>query len=343
MRIHNLTPLLSILFSQFARSQYCYYPGANAQAQGHRPCDAHAVTSLCCPIGWACFSNKLCVVTDANAVNHTAAAGTSIRGTCTDPRWNSTVCGDFCLSECHCTSNKTAKLMITDEPVNDNDGSLVPCGNNVFACSPEARNGLANCAVGKGVFSLTQGTLQTIIGQVGTSSTATPSVTVSSAAATTTRSSTSTSHASSSPTPSTAPARHKSKVGVIVGPTVAVVAIICIVVGALLWCYPKNKRTITATNADNTNPAAPFNYGAGDDRTFASEVSTLAPYPHPYSPSSSPPPQQNRSQTHVFGHLGVQEDDPYHQAFKSPPQVYSPPPPVYNVPRRGVGEGEGVL
>src|ERR1700712_5626528 len=99
MRIRNLTPHISILFSGFACSQFCYYPGGITSAQGHRPCDEHAFTSLCCPIGWACFSNKLCVVTDANAVNHTAAAGDTIRGTCADPQWNTAVCGDFCLSE----------------------------------------------------------------------------------------------------------------------------------------------------------------------------------------------------------------------------------------------------
>jgi hypothetical protein len=100
MRIRNLTPLAAISFSQAASGQFCYFPGANAQAFDHRPCDAYAVTSLCCPMGWTCFSNKLCVVTDASAVNQTTAVGTAIRGTCTDPQWNSTVCGNFCLSEC---------------------------------------------------------------------------------------------------------------------------------------------------------------------------------------------------------------------------------------------------
>jgi hypothetical protein len=98
MKISIRCFLLSTLLSRSVLTQFCYYPGENAQAPDHRPCDQYAQTSLCCPIGWTCFSNKICVVTDASAINNTEPVGRTIRGTCTDPTWNETVCGDFCLS-----------------------------------------------------------------------------------------------------------------------------------------------------------------------------------------------------------------------------------------------------
>jgi hypothetical protein len=345
MRIRTFTPLFTFVFLQSAQSQ-CYYPGANAVAPNHYPCDGYAVTSLCCPTGWACFSNKLCVVTDANAVNRTVATGTTIRGTCTNPRWNSTVCGDFCLSELQPSVRRLLRTTpgrrltiasIADEPVNDNDGTLVPCGNNVFACKPEAENGLANCAAGKNVFSLTQGSLQTVIGQSTIGSTFTASVPVSSTASTTTRPPTSNSDASSSSTSTSAPAEHKSKskAGKIAGSVIGGLAFISIVIGLCLWCFPKRvRRTAATTNVPLSNHTSPYyNNGNGDANTFASETSTLAPFPHPYSPPASPPPQMSRSQVQVFGQLGVREDDPYQKALT--------PPQGYNVPRRAVREMSG--
>jgi hypothetical protein len=77
---------------------YCYYPGSNSgTAQNDRACDPHAETSMCCPVGWTCMSNKICEVTDGTLA--LAAVGSIRRGTCTDPAWNETVCGDFCTSE----------------------------------------------------------------------------------------------------------------------------------------------------------------------------------------------------------------------------------------------------
>ncbi|TID25835.1 hypothetical protein E6O75_ATG03698 [Venturia nashicola] len=52
-----------------------------------------------------------------------------------------------------------------NNPVKDNDGTFIPCGDNVFACEPDAKNGIANCAAGKSLFSLVQGSLQTVVGE----------------------------------------------------------------------------------------------------------------------------------------------------------------------------------
>jgi hypothetical protein len=76
----------------------CYYPGGT-WAKDQFPCNGHAYTTLCCPTGWTCFSNNLCIATDPSVVSSDLPLGTSIRGTCTNPLWNSTACGDFCLSK----------------------------------------------------------------------------------------------------------------------------------------------------------------------------------------------------------------------------------------------------
>jgi hypothetical protein len=93
------------LFYTYAEAQ-CYFPGG-ALASQQSPCDPYAYTTLCCPFGWTCFSNNLCIVTDLGAVNGDFPIGTAIRGTCTNPLWNNSECGDFCLSmylKCDCPS-----------------------------------------------------------------------------------------------------------------------------------------------------------------------------------------------------------------------------------------------
>ena len=86
----------SRLFAQ-VRAQWCYYPGGEDRALQQIPCDPYAYTTLCCPLGWTCFSNNLCVVTDETAVGSAYPVGTALRGTCTNPSWNDTACGGFCL------------------------------------------------------------------------------------------------------------------------------------------------------------------------------------------------------------------------------------------------------
>jgi hypothetical protein len=86
----------SKLFAQ-VHAQWCYFPGGEDKALQQYPCDPYAYTTLCCPLGWTCFSNNLCVVTDETAVGSAFPVGTALRGTCTNPYWDDTVCGDFCL------------------------------------------------------------------------------------------------------------------------------------------------------------------------------------------------------------------------------------------------------
>ena len=76
----------------------CYSP-AGTEAAGFFPCDPTAYITACCPMGWTCFSNSLCIVTDPHISNDSLALGTTIRAACTNPKWNNAVCGGFCLGE----------------------------------------------------------------------------------------------------------------------------------------------------------------------------------------------------------------------------------------------------
>jgi len=99
LRSRSLVVSLAITASYLALAKaQCYYPGG-AWASDQFPCNKYAYTTLCCPTGWTCFSNNLCIATDPSVVSSSLPLGTAIRGTCTNPLWDNTVCGDFCLSK----------------------------------------------------------------------------------------------------------------------------------------------------------------------------------------------------------------------------------------------------
>jgi hypothetical protein len=91
---------IPFLDNQFVQA-HCYYPGGNI-ASDQKACDPGASTSLCCPAGWVCFSNNLCVVTVQSAAEGNFPLGTALRGTCTSTSWDNSICGAFCLGTCLC-------------------------------------------------------------------------------------------------------------------------------------------------------------------------------------------------------------------------------------------------
>ncbi|KAF1808584.1 hypothetical protein P152DRAFT_213861 [Eremomyces bilateralis CBS 781.70] len=139
--------ILSILFNQVNADGECYFPGG-AWARDYLPCDPYAPTTACCPTGYTCFSNQLCVATHPDVINSTSPVGTSLRPGCTNPAWDELICGDFCLNN----------------PRDDNLGDIAACGSNTFCCGADVRNGNCNCREGKGVFSVPSGDPVTIIG-----------------------------------------------------------------------------------------------------------------------------------------------------------------------------------
>lgn len=76
----------------------CYYPTGNL-ASGFYPCDPTAYITMCCPEGYTCYSNSLCVATLPDGLYPDLVQGTALRGACTNPLWNDVICGDECLGE----------------------------------------------------------------------------------------------------------------------------------------------------------------------------------------------------------------------------------------------------
>jgi hypothetical protein len=90
---------LSLLFSHVALAAYdapCYNP-AGQLAIGYYPCDPTAYITNCCPQGYTCYSNSLCVVTNGSPSFPNLTVGTAVRGACTNPKWANAICGDYCL------------------------------------------------------------------------------------------------------------------------------------------------------------------------------------------------------------------------------------------------------
>ena len=92
--------------------------------------------------------------------------------------------------------------IISDDPVNDNDGSVISCGNQNWCCQPGAAAGTCNCASGDGTFSLQDGLAQTIIGIQGLGNTNTDVIPISSASTPPTTASSSAMTTSSTPSQS---------------------------------------------------------------------------------------------------------------------------------------------
>lgn len=100
-KVSSVLLLLLKVMSRTASAQpplgSCYYP--NGQwASNQYPCYSYRYISFCCPSGWSCYSNQLCVVTDPDTANSSYPIGTTAQGTCTNPQKDTGSCGGFCSS-----------------------------------------------------------------------------------------------------------------------------------------------------------------------------------------------------------------------------------------------------
>lgn len=66
---------------------------------------------------------------------------------------------------------RPADSVVIDDPVSDNSGRLVSCGDNKWCCGPAAQAGICNCNSGSNTFSVQSGKAQTIIGSFGSAQT----------------------------------------------------------------------------------------------------------------------------------------------------------------------------
>ena len=71
----------------------------------------------------------------------------------------------------------------TDDPVNNNDGTVLSCGNHKWCCQPSAAAKTCDCGTGDGTFSIQAGVAHTIIGVTGLAFTSTDAIPISSASA----------------------------------------------------------------------------------------------------------------------------------------------------------------
>jgi len=139
----------------------CYTPTGSV-AEHYMPCDETGYIRSCCPSGWTCFSNNICVVTDPRSANSTDPLGSTVRTACTDPSWNNDTCGDFCLP--------------------DILGSLTSCGNDTYCCNSTIASGKCNCSTLAGAFHLPSGTVQIALAFTDAPTAAPPITTTSSTA-----------------------------------------------------------------------------------------------------------------------------------------------------------------
>ncbi|KAK1779671.1 hypothetical protein QBC45DRAFT_130264 [Copromyces sp. CBS 386.78] len=148
----------------------CYFPGGEF-APGYFACQAfNAPVSSCCPAGWTCFSNALCIATTESNSFPNLTLGAVERGACTNPQWNNNICGSACLD------GKNRK------------GELAACGNDRFCCAADFNEGKCDCSSKDdrvGPFIISAGLAQTIIQVSDTTFTGSPSLSIASTRAST--------------------------------------------------------------------------------------------------------------------------------------------------------------
>lgn len=81
----------------------CYFANGDL-AVGYHTCDVQSPVSSCCPSGYTCSGDALCILTaQPPALEQPGLApGTVSRGACTEPLWNGSSCGGNCLGEKTC-------------------------------------------------------------------------------------------------------------------------------------------------------------------------------------------------------------------------------------------------
>jgi len=124
--------LMAGLFALTVSSQDApCYDTARTNVPGFYPCDRDAFISQCCPKGYACFTSGICLAARTVSMPEDLVGAVSLAA-CTNPQWNTAVCGDRCLN--------------IDVPEGENRLSLVACGANQYCCGSDFARGTCNCS-----------------------------------------------------------------------------------------------------------------------------------------------------------------------------------------------------
>ncbi|KAI7775021.1 hypothetical protein LA080_007447 [Diaporthe eres] len=108
----------------------CYFANGDL-AEGYYACDVNSPVSYCCPPGYTCSSNELCILTTRSSLEQPDSAPSTVsRGACTEPRWNGNSCGGNCLDSEDATGGAGC------HPVGDGGGERDCCagGNAPGGC-----------------------------------------------------------------------------------------------------------------------------------------------------------------------------------------------------------------
>jgi hypothetical protein len=220
----------------------CYYPGLQDGlgdvAEDYFPCDDTQYEAQCCPKGYTCFSNLLCMITDPRGANSSAPVGTVKRASCTNARWQNTICGNFCLGTFSMVIEVGKYQLMPNVDAANKFGAMSACGNDTYCCSADEVAGTCSCATGKGTISIPQGTVQNVISLAAPYQTST---TTPQSSKTPTSSSTGTS-TTTPPQPSEAKSAFQKHKGAIIGGAVAGGVVLLLLIGALLLCVLKKRR-----------------------------------------------------------------------------------------------------
>ena len=224
----------------------CYFP-SGSRAVGYYPCDATAYVTACCPPGWTCYSNSLCVVTTHSTSYPNLTLGAAKRGACTNPLWNNAFCGNICLGKFHVDKgelvNPIPRLgLLTgctttggDEP----SGDLAACGEDRFCCAEDYASGYCDCSPSGGAFTVSSGVYQSIVGLSSTKVAGTPSYSLATSLATssTTLNATVSSSITATPPPTEASSdsSHARTLGLGIGLGLGLP--LCLAIAGLIICF----------------------------------------------------------------------------------------------------------
>ncbi|KAK1759583.1 hypothetical protein QBC47DRAFT_357433 [Echria macrotheca] len=266
--------LLSFLAQADPRAT-CYYPDQTV-AGGFYPCIAYdAAYSACCPAGWSCFSNALCIATTPSPTYPNLTYGAVQRAACTAPQWANNVCGSICLDK------------------DNNNGHLIYCGIDRFCCEHDFNTGKCSCDANGNATVIRPGVFQTIIFVSDATFTGTPSISIATTSAnvrptTSSRVTTTTADTPSSatasptgtadpgnqgPSPSPSPDNNGNR-NLIIGVVVGVVGGLLLLgaIGFFAWRWRRNRPI------DDGEPTVVGMKPLGHGTSAATTASSVAPH-----------------------------------------------------------------